>query len=531
MSTLLKNGTIYDGTGEKPFVADVLIDGGCIAKICNDITADVDRVIDCTGLMVAPGFIDAHSHNDFYCDREDSEMFFRPFIEQGITTQVTGNCGFSPFGVASDTKYKEKVGGGLFHTKSPCSFEEFCSRVHGDIFVNIVPLIGQGTTRISMSGYDPKPLSKEEIDREMELVDEAMRGGAFGGSFGFMYEPGIYAKRDELVAFARKIAEYDGILTVHPRACSAVANGYPLLSKPHIEIALDEVIDIMKESGVRTEYSHLIFVGKTSWKCVDTMLDKFHKLADSGCSIAYDNYPFNYGASVITVVLPEWNMAMSPEERHKKINQLKLKVMIGLTKKALGVDFSNLTIAYISDDPTMKKYEGRKVSDIAKDEGKKGLDMYIKLVELSNGQGRVYFDGYYNKEIVKRLMEDKLSVFMTDAWVEEAGVQNGSAYQAFPYFLLIARENGMPLENIIHKMTGATATRFGIPERGTLKEGNFADITVFDYKKVKVDPQVPDFRPEGIEYVFVNGIPVLEQGEYRGGRAGKVVLKPKQERT
>ena len=145
----------------------------------------------------------------------------------------------------------------------PGSFREFVERAQGKLFVNIIPLVGHGTTRISISGYDPTPLTADQIAEEMKLVDEAMEGGAFGGSFGFMYEPGIYSKRDELVAFAKRIAKYDGILTVHPRACSKVALGYPLLSKPHIELALDEVVDIMKESGVRTEYSHLIFVGKT----------------------------------------------------------------------------------------------------------------------------------------------------------------------------------------------------------------------------------------------------------------------------
>lgn len=215
MKTLLKNGTIVDGSGGKPYVSDVLIENDKITKIAKDIDAADAEVIDCTGLTVAPGFIDAHSHNDFFYDYDDAERFYEPFIRQGITTQITGNCGFSPFGVDKNTKYKDKVGGGLFHAKNPGSFKDFVKNAEGKLYVNIVPLIGHGTTRISISGFDAKPLTKEQIDEEMKLVDEAMENGAFGGSFGFMYEPGMYSKTDELVAFAKELQKYDGILTIH----------------------------------------------------------------------------------------------------------------------------------------------------------------------------------------------------------------------------------------------------------------------------------------------------------------------------
>lgn len=525
MKILFKGGYVIDGSGAPGFKGDVLVDGERIAAVGANLDVQADKTVDCTGLTVAPGFIDAHSHNDFFYDYDDAEKYYEPFVRQGITTQVTGNCGFSPFGVAADSRFKDKVGGGLFHAKKPGSFREFVSAAEGRLFVNVVPLVGHGTTRISISGYDPTPLTKEQIAQEMRLVDEAMENGAFGGSFGFMYEPGIYAKHDELVEFAKRIAKYDGILTVHPRACSKVALGYPLLSKPHIELALDEVVGIMKESGVRTEYSHLIFVGETSWKSLDPMLEKFHRLNREGCSIAYDNYSFTYGASVITVVLPPWYMALPKEDRKKPFNMFKLKLMTNITKIALGIDFCDFTVAYISADPAHKKYEGKTVSECAREEGLSDFDMYIKLVDLSNGQGRLYLGKYYNDEIINRLMTDDLSVFMTDAWVEAAGTQNGAAYQGFPYFLKRAKEGNIPLESVIHKMTGKTADRFCIKERGTLKAGNYADVTVFDYDGIKVDPSVPDFTPVGIKHVYVNGEAAVEDGVYRTQRAGKVVLK------
>ena len=161
MRTLFKNGEIYDGTGGKPYIGDVLIEDDVIVQVGESITAEADRVVDLSGLQICPGFIDAHSHNDFFYDREDAEKYYKPFIEQGITTQITGNCSFSPFGADSDTPYRDKLGGGLFDALHPGSFAEFKARAEGRLFVNLAPLIGQGTVRAGIAGYDPAPFTGE----------------------------------------------------------------------------------------------------------------------------------------------------------------------------------------------------------------------------------------------------------------------------------------------------------------------------------------------------------------------------------
>ena len=455
------------------------------------------RVVDLSGLQICPGLIDAHSHNDFFYDREDAEKYYRPFIQQGITTQITGNCSFSPFGMEEDTPYRDKIGGGLFDTQAPCCFAKFKERAKGRLYVNLVPLIGQGSVRAGMKGYDPTPLTKEEIEKELGYVREAMEGGAFGGSFGFMYEPSRYSKQDEILAFAKEIAKYDGIITIHPRACSIVSADYPLLTKKsHLEMGLDEAVDIMEQSGCRLEYSHLIFTGQRSWKLLDKMLATFYREKEKGYPIAYDNYAFHYGASVITVVFPEWYAQ---------------------------IDWEDMVVAYISDEHP--EYEGKTIPQCAKEEGLSELDMYLKLVDLSNRQGSIYLGKYYNDEIVRRLMEDELSVFMTDAWVEEKGLQNIAAFQTFPQFFVLAKRYGIPPEKVVHKMTGKTAERYRIPERGFLRPGCKADLTVIDLAKMRVNERKPDARPEGIVHVYVNGRAVLENGAYIGGRAGKVLLK------
>ena len=524
MKTLFKGGTIYDGTGARPYVGDVLIEGDKIVKVAEKIRAKADKVIDISGKQICPGFIDAHSHNDFFYDREDSEKFYKPFIEQGITTQITGNCSFSPFGVDPDTPYRDKIGGGLFDAKAPCSFEEFKKRAEGRLHVNLVPLIGQGSVRAGIAGYDPTPFTPQQIEQELAHVREAMEGGAFGGSFGFMYEPDRYAQQDEIYAFAREIAKYDGIVTIHPRACSIVSADYPLLTKKsHLEMGLDEAVEIMKQSGCRLEYSHLIFTGQRSWKLLDKMLKTFYTERNNGYDIAFDNYAFHYGASVITVVFPEWYAQLSKEEAAKPVNRRKLELTILMYRKVLGIDWDDMVVAYISDEHP--EYEGKTIPQCAAEEGLENLDMYLKLVDLSNRAGSIYLGKYYNAEIVRRLMNDELSVFMTDAWVEEKGLQNIAAFQTFPQFFVLAKRDGMPIQKIVRKMTGLTADRYKIPERGYLKPGYKADITVIDLDNMRVNESKPDFRPEGIVHVYVNGQAVLEDGGYVGGKAGVVVLK------
>jgi len=524
MKTLLKNGTIYDGSGAAPYVGDVLFENDTILEVGKGIQAEADTVIDAQGLAVCPGLIDAHSHNDFFYDRADAEKFYRPFIEQGITTQITGNCSFSPFGVDPATPYRDKIGGGLFDALAPCSFADFKERAKGRLYVNLVPLIGQGSVRAGIAGYDPAPFTPAQIEQELSHVREAMEGGAFGGSFGFMYEPDRYAREDEILAFAREIAKYGGIVTVHPRACSIVSADYPLLTKKsHLEMGLDETVEIMKKSGCKLEYSHLIFTGQRSWKLLDKMLAVFHRERDAGRPIAFDNYAFHYGASVITVVFPEWYAQLTKEEAKKPVNRFKLQLTILMYRKVLGIDWDDMVVAYISDDHP--EYEGKTIPQCAKEEGLSYLDMYLKLVELSNRAGSIYLGKYYNDEIVRRLMEDELSVFMTDAWVEEKGLQNIAAFQTFPQFFLLAKRYGIPTEKIVRKMTGATADRYEIPQRGYLRPGYKADVTVLDLDALRVDESKPDFRPTGIVHVFVNGEPVMQDGAYRSAQAGEVVLK------
>lgn len=524
MRVLYKNGKIIDGSGAPCVEADLLVENDKIAAI-GSLDVSADRTIDCTGKMIAPGFIDAHSHNDFYYDYEDKVKYYRPFICQGITTQIVGNCGFSVFGVLEESPYKEKVGGGLFHAKAPSAFERFVDRAKGNQYINLVPLIGQGTTRIGLSGCQSKPLEKRQIELETAVVREAMQGGAFGGSFGFMYEPGIYSRKDEIMAFAKAVADAGGIITVHPRACSQASNGYSLLKGNHMYLAFDDLVEVMRKTGVKVEYSHLIFVGQNSWQALEPMLERFYRAVYQGFDIAYDLYSSTYGESIITILLSPSYVKRSEKRRRLPWVRAKTKFMANVTNKVLGLSYDDLTVAYIGEN--YRGYEGKTVAQIAAEERLAENEAYLRLVEKSKGEGRLYIDKYCSEEMIKRLMEDEFSVFMTDAWVEDSGIQNIMAFQGFPNFFRLAKKHGMQIERIIHKMTGKTAIRFGIANRGFLREGYFADITVFDYDAAaaSVNLKIPDSTPKGIDFVMIGGEIVVDGGVFTDKPAGQVLLK------
>ena len=528
MTTLLKNGKIVDGTGGEPYYADVLVENDRIKKIAPGIQEAADKVLDCTGLAVAPGFIDVHSHNDWYAARPNNDSFFAPFLEQGITTQVTGNCGFSPFGFDADTQYRELLGSGLFSlgdvqgdTSSLPAFEKAIKNLP----LNIVPLYGHMSGRIGISGYDSRPLTEDELKHLDEIIEQALKDGAAGISFGLMYEPDRYAPYEELKRAAAICAKHGKILTVHGRANSAVSTSYspPVGGRAHNLRAIDEMAQLARDTGVKLQHSHLIFVGKKSWKTVDESLAIIKKLNSEGLDFKYDSYSLTFGASVISVVLPVWFLALSKEKRNSRLARLRLAFEIGLTKKALGFDFSDIVIAWIVEG--QEALTGKTVTQIADEWGVSELDAYIKLVELSGGNGRVLMHRYLTKNIVLQLMADKNCLFMTDAWLEEKGKQNPSCFICMPLFLKLARENGLALKDMIHRMTGMAADRFMISGRGYLKEGYFADITVFD--KNTIGPGASDEgRPTGISYVMVNGALAVDNGAYTGKNdAGALLLQ------
>ena len=527
MKTLLKSGLIVDGTGEKAYPADLLIDGERISAIGALDGHEADKIIDVSGRCIAPGFIDAHSHNDWFVARQDNPRFFSPFIQQGITTQVTGNCGFSPFGFEPDSPYKALLGSGLFSTEGMgeggfpylSDFFEHCNRLP----VNIVPFYGHMSARISISGYENRALTEPELKRLDGMMEQALLDGAAGISLGLMYEPDRYAPYDELKRAAQIAARRGKILSVHARACSAASTSYqpPVGGRAHNLRALDEMIKIARETGVKVQFSHLIFVGSKTWRTADEALELIRKANEEGLEFMYDSYSMTCGASIITVIMPAWYLSLSPEKRRSPMARMRIALEIGVTKRILGFDFSDIVMAWVADG--QEALCGKSVRQIAQEWRMSDLDAYLKLVDLSCGKGRVLMHKYLTNDILKGLMDDPNCLCMTDAWLEEKGAQNPACFSSFPEFLRVSRERGT-LEKTIRQMTGATADRFRIPERGYLKEGCFADITVFDPKEIRPS-NVPEGKPHGIGQVYIAGQPVLKDGELVKEACGRMLLQ------
>lgn len=510
---LFKDAYIYDGTGADAFNGDILVENDRIVKVDKCIEpSDGWEVIDLKGLSIAPGFIDAHSHNDWFAIKKNPQKYFEPFIRQGITSFIAGNCGLSAVGFESESEHVDKVGGGLFSftdtTGTYPTVAEFFSAIDNNTPCNIAVLAGHCTARASVAGYENRVLTESERKKMLAIMEEAIKDGACGLSLGLMYEPGIYAGIDELKDVARLCEKYDRPMTVHPRACSAVSMTYPLLGRPHLLRALDELVEIASGTKMKLHYSHAIFVGRRSFRCKDELVSILHDLKDKGVDIGFDIYSELLGVSVITVVLPAWYQALSPEKKRNWFNKLKLNILIRATIILLGFGWDDIQIAYIG--PGYEKYEGKSVSQIAKEMGKSCLDAYLDLCERSDFKGRVNMGPYSTPEIVSELSKEDRCLYMTDAWVEDHGIQNPAIYACFPKFLKFSLcGTGDTMSNTIRKMTGAVAERFSIKNRGKIKPGYFADLTVFDETKLR-NGNPDEEHSFGIEKVYINGIKVLD---------------------
>ncbi|MBO7689869.1 MAG: amidohydrolase family protein [Clostridia bacterium] len=513
MKTLFKNGKIYDGTGAEPYVGSVLIEDDRIVAVGPDVAAEADKVVDLAGKSIAPGFIDEHSHNDWFAIKKDPLPYFEPFIRQGITTFVTGNCGISETGFEPGCEHVDLMGAGLFHfdntTGEYGDMDSFFAAIDRNNPCTIAALVGHCSARAAVSGSVNRQLTDEETEKMLAILEKNLQQGAAGISLGLMYDPGVYADVPEMKKVADLCVKYKKPLTVHPRAESRTSMAYPeLLGRSHLLRAFDELVEISKGTDLKLQYSHAIFVGTSSFKDKDELLKMIYQMRDEGVDVMFDIYNETLGVSVITVILPGWYRGMTPEERKKPVNRLKLLALTKASSLLLGFGYDDIQVAYIG--PGYERFEGKTVHEIAKEEGMKDLDAYLMLCEVSDYAGRVNMGPYSTPEIISEFEKNDLCLFMTDAWVEEFGVQNPAIYDCFPKFLRDALlGTGAPMPTTIRKMTGATADRFGFVDRGYLKEGCYADLTIFDEDALRAG--VPDqTKSFGISSVYINGVCVLD---------------------
>ena len=531
---LLKNGWIVDGTGAPGFHGDVLIAGSRIADVAAEIPATGAETLDCSGNVVAPGFIDMHSHNDWFLTSADQEVFTKSFLAQGITTFVGGNCGFSAASLDPESPHHETAADNLFRsagiTPDWRGLPGYAARLteDGGTTHNIALLAGHGTARAGICGFQSSPLTADQRGRLLDALAQSMDDGAVGVSLGLQYEPGIFANREELLSVARLVKQKDKILTVHARALSALSGTYPLkpFGRAHNLLAIEEMLDIARETGVRLQFSHLIFVGEKTWPTLGEALDLFDAAIADGVDVRFDTYAHHCGASLIHVVLPGWFLAKVPEAYSRPIDRLRLWAEMQAMSPLLGFGYADIMLTY-ADDDAFNPFNGQFVSDIAARRQASNFKTFMDVTIASHGLARVLMFRYSTPEIVGELMRHPASLFMTDAWIERRGIQNPAAFGAFPRFLQRVREEKtITLEAAVHKMTGAAAGRFGLAGRGVLKRGSAADVVVFNADTVAdtTSAAATDSAPTGIVHVFINGVPMKGGLEAQGSRPGNVLV-------
>ncbi|MBU0926140.1 MAG: amidohydrolase family protein [Spirochaetes bacterium] len=529
--TIFKNGFIVDGTGARGYVGDILVDGDRILEASQrPISAPGAAVVECAGKTVAPGFIDLHSHNDWFLpDPAKEETYIEPFLRQGITTFVGGNCGFGIAGLKKGSEYRGLIEGGLFKAGVEGlawdSFADYFGLLERrGLGVNLACLAGSGTLRASIKGHSAEPFTRDQAAEYDGLVRSALDDGAAGLSFGMGYAPDIFLAYDDLKRGASLAAERGGLVTIHARAFSRVSGAYPLkpFGEAHNLIALKECLALARDTGARLQVSHLIFVGKRSWPTLEPALALVDEARADGVDVAFDTYAHHSGATVITGILPDWFMASLPEGYDDPRILRKVRLLMAASFALLGFGFGDMRLA-AGNHPEISPYDGLYLSQIAKARGLGGFENYIDIARKSGGSARLLIDKYSSPELVAALMRHPASHFMTDSWIEPAGLQNPAALGCFPRFLERAREGVIPLEEAVRKMSGANADRARLEGRGYVKAGYYADLVVFDAAAV-ADRSGEGKPPLGIESVWVNGTEAI-RGSRRvpGARAGKVL--------
>jgi N-acyl-D-amino-acid deacylase len=539
---VIKNGTIVDGTGQDRFAASLGISGGKIAAISRDDSLNGRQVLDATGLIVAPGFIDLHSHSDWVLPLRDHDQVLAPLVLQGITTIVGGQCGFSPAPVTDESIPALDTTAEILRTQdfdyAWRSMDEFLATLERDgLLLNTALLVGHGALRyIAMEerADSMTPPSVEEVDAMCHLVSQAIQEGAFGLSAGLAYAPGVFAQNWELEPILRTVAEEGGLFAVHGRAYSWLSPFYkPLIGgTPHNVRSVRELLSLAHQSGVRLQLSHQIFVGRRTWRTYPTVLRAIERAVDGGIDVAFDASSFTKGISTIKVVFPDWfldNLVQNIRDP-RALRRLKLEMLP--LRWLLGLEFEDITLMW-GAAPELEELEGLGFSTIARKLGMSPADAYVHVAQLSNCQASVLLGTYSGddkyEDPLRAVLSHPLCAFITDSVLTQKGVPDPACYGAFPRVLgRYSRDLGLfSLEEAVHRMTGWPAERLGLIDVGCIAEGAWADLVLFEPNTV-ADRAISDkpATPAGICAVLISGNVVAQDGQLVGReRQGRVLRK------
>jgi len=527
-SLLVRNGSLIDGTGGPARPADVAVDGDRIAAVAPRLQGEAARVIDATGHVVAPGFIDAHAHSDlFYFDCPSAESKVR----QGCTTEVVGMCSFSPAPAAPARRDATRAWAGGVGARLDFRWETFAEYLDAlrtvKPSVNVVPFVGHGALRMAAIGPEDRPARADDLGAMARLLDEALEAGAFGYSTGLVYPPSAYAATDELVALARSMAPRGGLYFTHVRGESSM-----------VEESIAEAIRIGEEGGVGVEIAHVKVGGRENWPRIDRVLALIEAGRARGVDVSGDAYPYHAGSTKMDNLLPAWvhdggvsrlleRIADRPTRR-RIIEECLVGGERWSTRSMGSVGFDEIQIATCP----RAELEGMSLAALAQQTGTTPAEAMLNLLLAERASVAMVAFSQSPDNVARVLAHpavmvgsDSIGLFAGDG--PKPGKPHPRAYGTFPRVLgAYAREQKLfPLETAVHKMTGMPSARLRLRDRGLVREGWRADLVVFDAATVTDEATYaePHRYPRGIPHVIVNGAHVVDGGRFLAAGSGRVL--------
>jgi N-acyl-D-amino-acid deacylase len=518
---LIENGRVIDGTGNPWFKADVGLKGDAIEAVGSLRGADAKRRIDAQGMVVAPGFIDIHSHSDYYVivdPRVESK------VRQGVTTEVVGNCGSSAAPMNEEVRaYREKYMRARLGEDFQFIWETMGNYLdlidESGASFNLIAMVGQGTIRQNVMGYENREPTKAELKAMKGLVADAMEDGAWGMSTGLIYTPSTFAKTEEIIELAGVLADHGGVYFSHIRG-----EGETLLE------AVKEAVRIGKEAGVPVQIAHFKASGKPFWGRTEDSLRLVGEGREQGIDVTFDQYPYVASSTGLAAYMPHWAQEGGHDRLLERLKDPEIRERIKEDPSGIYRDWSAVMIASAKNHP---EYEGKRVTEIAELEGKEPPEAVFDLLLAEEAQVSVVSFGI-SEEDVRRVMRSPYGMVGSDgsAVTPEGILGRGKPhprfYGTFPRVIgHYVREGVIPLQEAVRKMTSAPAQRLGLRDRGLLREGFKADITVFDPERVKDEATFVDPHrfASGIPYVIVGGEVVIDEREHTGALPGRALRK------
>ena len=522
LDLLLKNSRVLDGNGNPWYKADVGIKGGKI-KLIDRMPGDnrgAEKTIDLEGKTLAPGFIDIHTHSDcnFLADSQAASK-----LRQGVTTELAGNCGVSAVPFSKEMGFSERIYEAIGEIDWK-NFSEFFSRhEENGLPINLASLVGHGSLRAEVMGFEDREPSSKELDQMKDLLAQYMEEGVFGMSTGLYYAPGSYAKTEEVIELAKIVSEHGGIYASHIRN-----EGDRLLE------SVKEAIKIGEEADLPVEISHHKAVGKENWGKVKESLKIIREARKRGVEVTCDQYPYNASSTSLSSLLPRWALQGGREEWLKKLQdpdeREKIKKELGSTNEE-KIDWSTVVIVDFLEGKG-EELLGKSIQEIAEERNTEVLQTTIDLLIESEGQASQIHFGIA-KEDIKTVMAEPFVMIGSDgsSLKTEGPLGQGKPhprnYGTFPRVLrkYVREENTLSLEDAIRKMTSFPAQKMGLKNKGQIKEGMDADLVAFSPEEITdvATFEEPHQYSEGIYHVIVNGKLAIENKESKEYGAGKVL--------